>query len=83
MFLRDNFGKAIEGFWVLIFCFESFFFFFPCLSLSFKSALVINWASLVAQLVKNPPAMQQTWVGSLGGEDPLDKGKATHSNILA
>ena len=40
-------------------------------------------ASLVAQLVKNPPAMQETWVRSLGWEDPLQKGKATHSSILA
>ena len=40
-------------------------------------------ASLVAQLVKSPPAMQETWVQSLGGEDPLEKGKATHSSILA
>ena len=39
--------------------------------------------SLVAQLVKNPPAMQETWVRSLGWEDPLEKGKATHSSILA
>ena len=37
----------------------------------------------VAQLVKNPPAMQETWVRSLGWEDPLEKGKATHSSILA
>ena len=41
------------------------------------------WASLVAQLVKNPPAMRETWVKSLGWEDPLEKGKATHSSILA
>ena len=40
-------------------------------------------ASLVAQLVKNPPAMWETWVQSLGWEDPLEKGKATHSSILA
>ena len=40
-------------------------------------------ASLLAQLVKNPPAMWQTWVQSLGWEDPLDKGTATHSSILA
>ena len=40
-------------------------------------------ASLVSQLVKNPPAMQETSVGSLGWEDPLAKGMATHSNILA
>ena len=37
----------------------------------------------VAQLVKNPPAMWDTWVRSLGWEDPLEKGKATHSSILA
>ena len=41
------------------------------------------WASLVAQMVKNLPAMQVTWVQSLGWEDPLEKGKATHSSILA
>ena len=40
-------------------------------------------ASLVAQLVKNLPAMQETWIRSLGWEDPLEKGKATHSSILA
>ena len=37
----------------------------------------------MAQLVKNPPALQETWVQSLGWEDPLEKGKATHPNILA
>ena len=41
------------------------------------------WASLVAQLVKNPPAMRKTWVRSLGWEDALEKGKATLSSILA
>ena len=40
-------------------------------------------ASLVTQTVKNLPAMQETWVQSPGGEDPLEKGMATHSNILA
>ena len=45
--------------------------------------LQYSWASLVAQLVKNPPAMWETWVCSLGQEDPLEKGKATHSSILA
>ena len=40
-------------------------------------------ASLVAQMVKNPPAMLETWVGSLGWEDPLEKGMVTHSSILA
>ena len=42
-----------------------------------------TWASLVAQLVKNPPALWETQVQSLGWEDPLEKGKATHSSILA
>jgi len=37
----------------------------------------------VVQLVKNPPVMQETWVHSLGWEDPLEEGKATHSSILA
>ena len=41
------------------------------------------WASLVAQMVKNLPAVQETWVRSLGWEDPLEKGMATHSSILA
>ena len=41
------------------------------------------WASLVAHMVKNMPAMQETWVQSLGQEDPLEKGMATYSNILA
>ena len=41
-----------------------------------------SWASLVTQLVKNLPPMQETWVRSLGWEDPLEKGMATHSSIL-
>ena len=45
--------------------------------------LQYSWASLVAQLVKNLPAMPETWVRSLGWEDPLEKEKATHSSILA
>ena len=43
----------------------------------------MEWTSLVAQMVKNLPARQETWVPSLGGEDPLEKGMATHSSILA
>ena len=46
---------------------------FPC----------IKWASLVAQMVKNLPAMQETWVQSLGWEYPLEEGTATHYSILA
>ena len=45
--------------------------------------LQYSWSSLVAQLVKNPPAMWDTWVQPLGWEDPLEKGMATHSSILA
>ena len=45
--------------------------------------LQYSWASLLAQLVKNPPAMREIWVESLGWEGPLEKGKATHSSILA
>ena len=44
--------------------------------------LQYTWASLVAQLVKNPPAMRETWVRSLGWKDALEKGKATHPSIL-
>ena len=42
-----------------------------------------SWASLVVQLVKNLPAMWETWVRTPGGEEPLEKGMATHSSILA
>ena len=45
--------------------------------------LQYSWACLVAQLVKNPPARRETWVRSLGWEDPLEKGKAPHSSIQA
>ena len=43
----------------------------------------VPWASFVAQMVKNLPAIWETWVWSLGWDDPLEKGKATHSSILA
>ena len=46
-------------------------------------SLCLLWASLIAQLVKNLPAMQETPVQSLGWEDPLEKEMATHSSILA
>ena len=57
-------------------------------SLSFEGEVDLRqpkdiWASLVAQLAKNLPAVQETWVWSLGWEDPLEKETATHSNILA
>ena len=45
--------------------------------------LQYSWAALVAQLVKNRPVRWETWVQSFGWEDPLEKGEATHSSILA
>ena len=45
--------------------------------------LQYSWGSLMAQLAKNLPVMWETWVQFLGWEDPLEKGKATHSSILA
>ena len=59
----------------LPFCRLLFFFFFTV-----DHAL---WAPLIAQLVKNPPAMQGTWIRSPVWENPLEKGKATHASILA
>ena len=53
------------------------------LSVWLQSVLILFQASLVAQAVKNLPAMQETRVQSLGWEDPLEKGMATHSSILA
>ena len=54
---------------------------FPREGISFL--LQYSWTSLVAQTVKNPPAMRETWVPSLSWEDPLEEGVATHSNSLA
>ena len=51
--------------------------------LAFNKKLYTYWASHVAQLVKNPPAMWETWVLFLSGDDHLEKGKATHSSVLA
>ena len=53
------------------------------LFIQFKSINEVLRVSLMAQLIKNLPAMQETWVRSLGWEDPLEKGMATHSSILA
>ena len=60
-----------------------FYFLYIMLQFLFITILfIVSWVSLVAQLVKNPPAMWETWVWSLGWEDPLEKGKATCSSIL-
>ena len=53
--------------------------YFPAGLFSIETHRACSWASFVAQLVKNLPAMQESWVRSLGWEDPLEKGKATHS----
>ena len=51
--------------------------------MSVPHKFTVSKASLVAQVVKNPPAMQETWVPSLSQEDLLEEGMATHSSILA
>ena len=64
---------------------RTFFFFSPQLTMVYlkkHQRASFSWGSLVAQMVKNLPAMWETWVLSLGWEDPLEKGKATHSSIL-
>ena len=82
---------------VFVFIFEKSWILFRLVSLSAKFKdwirwsltlliclkLYISWASLMVQLVKNPPSMQETWIWSLGWEDPLEKGKATLSSILS
>ena len=51
--------------------------------MSNSGKMPLSWASLVAQMIKKLPAMWETWVQSLGWEDPLEEGMATHSSILA
>ena len=50
---------------------------------AYDQCKLLSWASLEAQRLKRLPAMKETWVRSLGGEDPLEEGMATHSSILA
>ena len=73
--------------WHMNICFlpdHTGFLFFNQLEKSFHfMKLEYIWASLVAQLVKNLPAMWETWVWSMDWADPLEKGKATHSSVLA
>ena len=69
--------------WPLMNCFVSgLYILFPW-SICLFTCQYHNWTSLVAQTVKNPPAMQETWVQSLGLEDPLEKDMVIHSSILA
>ena len=51
--------------------------------MSNSGKMPLSWASLVAQMIKKLPAMWETWVQSLGWEDPLEEGMATHSSSLA
>ena len=55
----------------------------PAVKHIFWQKLAVSWASPVAQMVKKLPTMQDTWIRSLGWEDPMEKGMATHSSILA
>ena len=57
--------------------------FFLSPEIAFRVLFISIWVSLVVQTVKNLPAIQETWVQSLGQEDPLEEGMATHSSILA
>ena len=59
------------------------FFFHFCISCTFSTLVKNNLNSLMVQMVKTLPAMQETWVPSLGGEDPLEKEMIIHSSILA
>ena len=62
----------------------TYFFFRPLLpTVAFLNICILNKFSLIAQILKNLPAKRETWVRSLGCEDPLDKEMATHSGILA
>ena len=74
----------------VLFCFTylnlNFFFFacdLICVSFLLDNVCILYLASMVAQRVKHLPAMQETWIRSLGWEDPLEKEMATHSSILA
>ena len=54
-----------------------------CHHTGIKIYIMVYWVSLVAQMIRNLPAMREPWIQSLGQEDPLEKGMATHSSILA
>ena len=72
--------NSAQGFQFLCILANTYDFYFPFL---FFLIVVILNKSLVAQMVRNLPAMQETWVGSLGQEDPLEEEMAIHSSILA
>ena len=73
-------GRAFSS-CVSLWCIAEWFS-YPCITYIHTYMYSLGGASFVAQLVKNPPTMQETWVQSLGWEDSPEKGKATHSSIL-
>ena len=92
-FQKKNFSSLVNIFWIYFFIrkwrgvnLHSRVFALPFVNICYSFVVIqplLKWVSLVAQLVKNLPAMLETWVQSLGWEDPLKKGKATQSSILA
>ena len=85
--LFPSFYSCIQGYWTFFLYVPiskvlkfNYILLHPCLELVTFS---FNKSSLIAQLVKDPPAIQETWVLSLGWEDPLKKGMSTYSSILA
>ena len=85
--LRYTFKFSLFNIWICVLDIDTILFRSSVLLketlIVFNISLFSYWASLVAQIVKNPPAMWETWVQSLSWEDPLEKGKAPHSSILA
>ena len=77
--------------YALLFCIYVLFFKWPCIiyqiffypTITQHHVFRYSWASLVAHMIKNPPAMQETWVQCLGWEDPLEEGMTTYSSIRA
>ena len=68
---------------ICLYFFELFYhFIYKFNNINYKTLYLTFEASLVAQMVKKLPSMQDTWVRSLGGEDPLEKGMANHSSFL-
>ena len=74
-------GRRVEGNWATEHASRGDSYYFGTIRI--LEVYPARWSSLVAQMVQNLPAMQETWVGSLGQEDPLEKSMATHSSILA
>ena len=74
---------SLDFYFVHIYFFAIMKYYFSWESVTELEEVGKPWASLVAQMVKNLPAIQETWVQSLGGEDLLEKGTVAHSSILA